>query len=151
MCKYPLSLDGPLKENRDRRRSMGLGKIGCSLVIIFLVAMMSFISFVPGLVKGGGYDVDIIVGFDEYWMEQELSPDYEVTTPLPIHWYARYGDGSDLTIDLFIRSEFSSQWTLIAEDLENTGTYTWDLKDPKVPDGDYVLRVLAKRSLHLNR
>lgn len=94
-------------------------------------------------VDGFGYDPDIIVGFDEYWMDQELAPDYNISDPLPIHWYAKYHESKDLTIDLFIGSEGGGEWILIAEGLANTGTYLWDLKDPTVPDGNYILKVIG--------
>jgi DnaJ-domain-containing protein 1 len=34
-------------------------------------------------------------------------------------------------------------WIPIIEDVDNTGTYTWDLMDPYVEDGEYILKVMA--------
>jgi hypothetical protein len=122
---------------------MGLGKIGLAFAAIFVLASVMIVIGPVDHVDGYGYDPEIVVGFDEYWMDQELAPDYIVSTPLPIHWYARYNDGTDLTIDLFIRPASGGNWIVIVEGYQNTGTYDWDLVDPTLPDGDYVLKIIA--------
>jgi hypothetical protein len=92
---------------------------------------------------GLGFDPDITVGFDEYWMDQELAPDYSVSSDLPIHWYARDSQNRELTIDLFLMSTDEGNWITIVQGIENTGTYTWDLMDPYVEDGEYIFKVIA--------
>lgn len=55
---------------------------------------------------------------------------------LMIYWDATDDeDGTDLLVDLFY-SRPGLDWTVIASDLPNTGSYDWNLMDPRVPDGD---------------
>ncbi|MBN1539535.1 MAG: DnaJ domain-containing protein [Candidatus Thermoplasmatota archaeon] len=109
------------------------------------LAFLIFLIFTVIPVKGAEmrYDENIIVGFDEYFMEQELGPERNVTGDLPIHWYARDPGGTVLFIDLFIGSVEGGEWVPIVENNDNSGTYIWDLEDPSVPDGDHILKVIA--------
>lgn len=63
-----------------------------------------------------------------------------------IYWSASdEQDGSSLDIDIIYR-ERDGQWKELASDLENTGSYTWDTLDPRIPDGNYHLRIMATDS-----
>jgi hypothetical protein len=122
---------------------LDLGKRSLIIAAVFLLTSSSIMIASTMNVEGSGYNVDITVGFDDHWMEQELAPDYIVSDPLPIHWYAKYQQSRDLKIDLFIRLEYGGEWILIVEGYQNTGTYDWDLLHPYVLDGDYILKIIA--------
>ncbi|MGA1872947.1 MAG: J domain-containing protein [Thermoplasmatota archaeon] len=114
--------------------------------VLFVIVLLLYSTAVLVTEADGSdlqYDEDIVIGFDEYWMDQELGPDRYVSSELPIHWYARDPDDLTLIIELYIMPVDGYEWTMIVEDAENTGTYIWDLEDPSVPDGDYILKVLA--------
>jgi hypothetical protein len=72
-------------------------------MVIFLLLASFLMVFTSGNGSGYGFDPDITVGFDQHWMDQELAPDYTVSTPLPIHWYAWDSQYTEFTIDLFIK------------------------------------------------
>lgn len=55
-------------------------------------------------------------------------------------WQADDPDGDRLRFNLFLGVEGADAWTLLAEEVESTA-YTWDTTS--MPDGDYVLRVVA--------
>ena len=121
---------------------IGLRAVLLSLVLV-LSSVLIFISSGSEAAELN-YTDSIVLGFDEYWMSQEIGPDRNVTKPLNIHWFARDPNGLTLLIDLHIKAFFGSSWVPILESGENTGSYVWDLSDPFVPDGDYILKVLAR-------
>ncbi|MBN1389270.1 MAG: DnaJ domain-containing protein [Candidatus Thermoplasmatota archaeon] len=122
---------------------VSLSRVVDLLMICIVPSLVLIISFSP-MIFGLEYDEDILLGFDEYWMAQELGPDGNVTGPLPIHWYARDPDGLTLLIDFYIKATDGFEWVQILKDGENSGTYVWDLKEPSVKDGDYVIKVQAR-------
>ncbi|MFP4403222.1 MAG: collagen binding domain-containing protein [Candidatus Woesearchaeota archaeon] len=58
-------------------------------------------------------------------------------------WDAESMDNSDLLIDLVYTIDEGETWNFIAEDLENTGNYSWNTNN--YPDvANYILKVVAK-------
>ncbi|MEA3558850.1 MAG: hypothetical protein U9R75_06300 [Candidatus Thermoplasmatota archaeon] len=54
-------------------------------------------------------------------------------------------DGTNVQIDIATRREHEN-WETIVSGLSNSGSYKWDTLDPRVPDGNYKLKVLARDS-----
>ncbi|MGA1822245.1 MAG: hypothetical protein ACMUIG_06940 [Thermoplasmatota archaeon] len=54
-------------------------------------------------------------------------------------------DPADLKIDLYYTQGYDENWYVIAEDQPNTGTYSWDTTDPRIPDGTgYKIKVVVE-------
>jgi len=88
-----------------------------------------------------------LVQFREDRMLSDISDLGHVEGEFEIQWQASdREDGSQLDIDLYYRQD-RDDWMEIASGLPNTGSYTWDTMDPRVPDGeDYELRIDAADS-----
>ncbi|MEA3559911.1 MAG: hypothetical protein U9R75_11715, partial [Candidatus Thermoplasmatota archaeon] len=87
-------------------------------------------------------DPDLML--DQTFMQEQLDLDGIMEGALNIKWQAEDDeDGSDLSIDIFYTRP-DIDWVQIADGIENTGLYSWDTMDPRVPDGDrYMIRVVA--------
>ncbi len=82
--------------------------------------------------------------FDNDLMENNIGGE-DVGGVLDIIWTASDDeDGDDVSIDLFYSRVGDGVYTTIAEDLENTGIYSWDTMDPRIPDNTkYLLKAVA--------
>lgn len=76
-------------------------------------------------------------------------PDIIFTSPdrgtvegvVTIEWDAADADGDTLSIDLFLRRNGSTEWALISEGEENTGSYLWNTF--LFNNGEYKLKITA--------
>jgi hypothetical protein len=67
---------------------------------------------------------------------QEGLDDGMAEDQMTIYWTASDDeDGALVLVDLYYTRP-GKDWTVIASDVENTGSYVWDLLDPRIPDGD---------------
>ncbi len=94
-------------------------------------------------VKVLNLDAPIII-LDDLLIQNGLDDD-KAEGSLMIYWSASDDeDGTDVLVDLYY-SRPGIDWTAIATDLTNTGSYDWDLMDPRIPDGDrYRLKALVR-------
>ncbi len=93
---------------------------------------------------------DLQEGHPDITVEEEatfqgLDPE-EIKGNFTMKWNASDPqDGDDVTIDIRYWGP-DDQWKELATGLENTGSFTWNTGDPRVPDGQYEVAISAEDS-----
>ncbi|MEA3559915.1 MAG: hypothetical protein U9R75_11735 [Candidatus Thermoplasmatota archaeon] len=84
-----------------------------------------------------------LVQFKESRMLSEINEKGYVQEEFDIEWQASdKEDGTLLNIDLYYR-QGRDDWVEIATSVPNTGRYSWDTMDPRIPDEeDYYLKIM---------
>ncbi|MBN1540081.1 MAG: hypothetical protein JW939_08050 [Candidatus Thermoplasmatota archaeon] len=88
-----------------------------------------------------------LVQLREDLMLDGIGADGYVEGEFDIRWRAEdKEDGNALEIDIY-HARGRGDWILLKDNAPNTGSYTWDTNEPRVPDGDdYRIRVVATDS-----